>query len=197
MSQEPDLKREAILTAAFAQFSQYGFRRTSMEDIAKATGISRASLYTRFENKEEIFRSACFDINEQSLREVEQVLKGVGGSSTIAARIEDALRVHYGRFLEIAHSPHGSEIYDENNRLCGALVLDSATRLHELLTKAIRAGDRAGEINLKASGLSAGAVAELIQQGAAGLKQGAPDVATFDKRLSGFMRIFFSGLSQK
>ena len=53
MTQDAELKREAIFTAAFTQFSRYGFRRTSMEDIAKEMGISRASLYSYFKNKEE------------------------------------------------------------------------------------------------------------------------------------------------
>ncbi len=195
MSQEPDLKRDAILAAAFAQFSQYGFRKTSMEDIAKATGISRASLYTRFDNKEDIFRAACFAINEQTLNEAARLLKGSKGKPSLRVRVTQALLARYGPLLEIAHSPHGAEIYDENNRLCGALAVESAAQLHEMLTKALRAGDRAGEINLKARGLSASAAAELVQLGAAGLKQGTPDVATFEKRLNSFVEIFFAGLT--
>ena len=35
-------KRDAILNAAYRQFSHYSFRKTSMEDIAQAAGISRA-----------------------------------------------------------------------------------------------------------------------------------------------------------
>lgn len=57
MPNPPDFKRESILSTAQVQFSRYGFMRTSMEDIAKETDVSRASLYSYFENKEEIFRS--------------------------------------------------------------------------------------------------------------------------------------------
>ena len=48
-------KRNDIIEAAFTQFIQYGFQKTTMADIAVATGISRPSIYTYFENKEEIF----------------------------------------------------------------------------------------------------------------------------------------------
>ena len=50
MRKNEDPKREAILASAFTQFSRYGFRRTSMEDIARETGTSRASLYSYFAN---------------------------------------------------------------------------------------------------------------------------------------------------
>ena len=198
MSQETTSRQDEILIAAFSQFKQYGFRKTSMEDIAQATGISRASLYTHFENKEEIFKSACIAINDQSLDEVAQILKGTekpaSKTSPLVVRMEAALMARYGPLLEIAQSPHGSEIYDENNRLCGELVSDSAKRLNDLLAKALRVSDRAGEINLKNAQLSALATAELIQLAATGVKQGAPDVAMFQKKLSSFLRIFLSGL---
>jgi AcrR family transcriptional regulator len=43
---------EQILTAARAQFIEFGMRRTSLEDIARAAGISRATLFRRFPNRE-------------------------------------------------------------------------------------------------------------------------------------------------
>ena len=50
-------RRDAILDAAYQAFARYGYRRTSMEEIARGTGMSRASLYLQFANKEEIFRA--------------------------------------------------------------------------------------------------------------------------------------------
>ena len=195
MSQKQDPKRNAILAAAFTQFSRYGFRRTSMEDIAKETGTSRASLYSYFENKEEIFRCLSSQLNEQSLGDAENHLKGASGDLDLASRVEAALIDRLARFLEVVtQSAHGSEIYDENNRLCGDLVVDSSERFRGMLTAALRAGNRASEIDLKAAGLTASAAAELIHLGATGLKQGAPDVATFEKRVHGFVQVFFAGL---
>lgn len=199
MSKHTDPKRQAILDSAFTQFSRYGFRRTSMADIAKETGISRASLYSHFENKEAIFRCLSASLHEDTLGNSESCLKGgpaPGGEPIdLAARVEDALLARFGPFLEVVtQSAHGSEIYDENNRLCGDLVLDSHQRFQAMLATAMKAAVRAGEIDLKGSGISASAVAEIIHLGAAGLKQRAPDVATFKKRLHGFVRFFFAGL---
>ena len=35
-------------------FSNYGFRKTSMSDLAEAAGVSRQTLYNRFKSKEDI-----------------------------------------------------------------------------------------------------------------------------------------------
>ncbi|MDE7179262.1 MAG: TetR/AcrR family transcriptional regulator [Lachnospiraceae bacterium] len=46
--------RENIASAASALFMEKGIAATSMDDIAKAAGYSKATLYVYFENKEEI-----------------------------------------------------------------------------------------------------------------------------------------------
>lgn len=42
------------MSAASALFMERGIAGTSMDDIAKAAGYSKATLYVYFENKEEI-----------------------------------------------------------------------------------------------------------------------------------------------
>ena len=170
-----------------------------MEDIARETGISRPSIYSHFANKEEIFRSLSSSLHEQTLGEAECHLKGAAGHSAealdLAGRVEAALAARLGRFHEVVtRSPHGSEISDENNQLCGDLVRESQERFRAMLAAALRDGQRAGEIDLKAAGLTPASAAELLHLGGAGLKQGAPDAASLAKRLKRFVRVFFAGL---
>ena len=47
--------KESILEEALRQFSQKGFDGTSMSDIAKPLGITKAALYKHFESKQQIF----------------------------------------------------------------------------------------------------------------------------------------------
>lgn len=196
MKMDTSPKRDAILAAAFTQFGQYGFRRTSMDDISKEMGISRASLYSYFENKEEIFRSLSMSLHEGSLENAQQCLDSKSGSAAdLASRMECALLARIGPFQKVlTQSPHGGEIDDENNRLCGDLVLASRDRFLEMLAHALKSAIRAGEINLKGTGLSASAAAELLYLGATGLKLGATNLSIFEKRLKGFVQVFLSGL---
>ena len=53
--------REKIASAASALFMEKGIAATSMDDIAKAAGYSKATLYVYFENKEEIVSILVLD----------------------------------------------------------------------------------------------------------------------------------------
>jgi len=48
----PDDITTRILGAALAQFELFGIRRTTMEDVARRSGLGRATLYRRFANKD-------------------------------------------------------------------------------------------------------------------------------------------------
>src|SRR5260370_10887888 len=50
--------REAILVAATAAFMRYGFKKTAMDDVARAAGVSRQGLYLYFDTKDLLFREA-------------------------------------------------------------------------------------------------------------------------------------------
>jgi AcrR family transcriptional regulator len=81
----PD-KRGTILAAAFDVFINYGFRKTSMDDIARAAGMSRPALYQVFRNKTEIFRAASLSILENVGHEARQPSKAtshLSNASTI------------------------------------------------------------------------------------------------------------------
>ena len=47
--------KELILEEALGQFSEKGFAGTSMSEIAKPLGITKAALYKHFESKQQIF----------------------------------------------------------------------------------------------------------------------------------------------
>ena len=47
-------QKERILSAAKNLFSRFGLEKTTMEDIAKAAGKGKSSLYYYFKSKEEV-----------------------------------------------------------------------------------------------------------------------------------------------
>jgi AcrR family transcriptional regulator len=49
--------RNVIIHAARKVFARYGFRKTTMQDIAAAAGKAKSSLYHYFKSKEDIFHS--------------------------------------------------------------------------------------------------------------------------------------------
>ena len=195
MSESENPKRDAVLAAATTLFRRYGYRRTSMEDIAKETGVSRPSLYSHFKNKDEVFRSLSVQLHENALSESDRFLSADPKKVPLEERLGSALAAKLGGVTTFGdESPHGNEICDEANRLCGDIVLDASTRFQAMLHKALKAANRGGEIKLGRSRPSPLAAAELLNLGAYGLIRGAADSATFYKRLSNFVQIYVAGL---
>jgi AcrR family transcriptional regulator len=50
-------KRQGILDAAFEAFGENGYRNTTIKDIADIAGIAPGSVYTYFDDKEDLFRN--------------------------------------------------------------------------------------------------------------------------------------------
>ncbi|MEW9797345.1 TetR/AcrR family transcriptional regulator [Alteromonas sp. CYL-A6] len=51
-------KRRQILTAASALFLREGFANTSMDSVAKASGVSKQTVYSHFPSKDTLFQAA-------------------------------------------------------------------------------------------------------------------------------------------
>ena len=65
--------RRAIVEVASSIFSRFGYKKTSMEDIAREFGMGKSSLYYYFESKEDIFEAVVVheaDVLKISLIEV-------------------------------------------------------------------------------------------------------------------------------
>ena len=90
------------------------------------------------------------------------------------------------RFVEIAYgSPHGSELLDENNRLCGDLAARIGRALPGTRHRVLRRAARAGEIDLEARRAERPEAAELFVHGVSGLKGPGVTVERYRRRLAG------------
>lgn len=54
---QKETMRKSIVNAASDIFSKYGYKKTTMDDIAMALGKGKSSIYYYFRNKEEIFQA--------------------------------------------------------------------------------------------------------------------------------------------
>jgi AcrR family transcriptional regulator len=57
--EEDSAKRRQIVEGARAVFLAQGFDAASMNDIARAAGVSKGTLYVYFANKEQLFQAIC------------------------------------------------------------------------------------------------------------------------------------------
>lgn len=62
-------KKNRILEAATTSFSQFGFKGTTIDSVAKIAKVGKGTVYTYFENKEELFG----EIVDQALKQMMNV----------------------------------------------------------------------------------------------------------------------------
>lgn len=187
--------RAALLDAALAEFSAHGFRRSSMDGVARRAGVARATLYAHHRSKEELFRAVVARLHEDHLLAMEAALEGPG---TFEQRLVAMLEARFGRFVALASvSDFAPEIYDRHSRLCGDIARSSQERSEQLLARAVRRAVRSGEVDLAPTGLSAARVAGVLFDGAHGAKGEDPstsDPADFGRRLRRMVRVLVRGL---
>lgn len=87
--------RDIIIEAAAQTFDRYGFRKTTMDDIALAAGKGKSSLYYYFKNKEEVFEAVVDAEAEHLKMEINKAL-----SDTLSAdeKLRTYIRMRMQRF---------------------------------------------------------------------------------------------------
>jgi len=83
-----------IMAAALTLFSERGFAATRLDDVAEAAGVSKATIYLYFENKEQLFTALVRDIATPRFDEIEKLIGAYDGSSAdllsfVMARLND------------------------------------------------------------------------------------------------------------
>lgn len=66
-----------ILQSAKGLFQRYGLKKTTMEDIAKAAGKGKSTLYYYFKSKDEIFEAVVKEENEELHKELKEMIAQV------------------------------------------------------------------------------------------------------------------------
>jgi AcrR family transcriptional regulator len=93
---ETDPVSETILDAALAEFLAYGLRRTNVDVVARRAGVSRATLYRRFENKDMLVQAVLV---RECRRFFGSIAAAVDGLPTARERLVEgfAVGVRYAR----------------------------------------------------------------------------------------------------
>jgi len=74
--------RDQIVAAANEHFSQYGYGKTTVSDLAKAIGFSKAYIYKFFDSKQAIGEAICANCLSKIVAAVEAAIQEEGLSAT-------------------------------------------------------------------------------------------------------------------
>jgi AcrR family transcriptional regulator len=116
---------ERALEAATAVFSRYGYQRTSMADVAREAGISRAALYLHHKDKAALFQALTERMVEEALAAATQAWRP---GAPLAENLKATILAKDLRLFRLLHaSAHGAELL----AACMSLSHDSVCRLDD------------------------------------------------------------------
>ena len=135
--------REQILSAATDAFAQQGYHQTSMDQIAKAAGLSKGAVYYFFENKAALFLAVVQDglryLDEQgealrtSYYPIQQSLRRFVAAYVSACR-------NYPKIAALLFTGRVEQLEPELNDALKTLMQKQVARLCDLLQEGISAG---------------------------------------------------------
>lgn len=182
---EEESKRVTILNSALEVILAYGFSKVTMDDIAKAAGISRPALYLFFKNKREIYRG-CHDIwCENALVSMNMI---AGQDHCPRDKAFQILKIGILDEVErLEQTAHGAELLEIKNDLSGDMLADFIQQVVDVLVKIIDQANNRSQFQSQM-------VASNIMFWLEGMKVQIKDPKSRIEALSGFLDLQFAAI---
>ena len=178
-----DPRRVALLEAAFGVFARYGYRKTSMDEVARAAQISRQGLYLHFANKEDLFRATLRQAIDAALAAAMRALKE---DSPLPERVlkafDEWIGRHVGRFAADA-----SDLIEASETVGGNVIADHEKLFLDAVALALREAGLAAAY--KPAGLTTRHLSENLAATARGLKHSCATREEFRQAFATAVRI--------
>jgi AcrR family transcriptional regulator len=159
-SEDDSFRRRLIKEVALKLFSQFGFHKTSLEEIATNAGIKKQSIYYYYPNKEAIFDEIVLETARELLQNVDQKmdpnLPAIEKFLMFTQLIYEELKNHakqIGKVVTpdfIEYTPHGRPIVDKIRLL-----------LKDRLRVILKEGKEQGVFNIENEELTLDALMEM------------------------------------
>jgi AcrR family transcriptional regulator len=110
MNDSASIRWSHIIGAATPVFLRYGFGRTTMADIAQASGLTRPTLYLTFPDKESVFQAVVEAMIEEKMT---QITAGISGLPTVDEKLLYACNAWAAEGYELVQAhPDARDMFD-------------------------------------------------------------------------------------
>jgi AcrR family transcriptional regulator len=181
---DENVRYRRAIRAAEEMFKRVGFRAVTMEMVAREANVAKATLYSYFKNKDELFiavsaRMACI------LRGgVEQAL--AKPDAPLDDRLTEAvISKHRLIFTLVRGSPHAAELFSYTHAMAGDIFTELDAAILRLLGNAMSTDPQLGP--------SADQLARALYFGSGQLATRCETVAAMDAELRTFSAIHLAG----
>jgi len=138
------VSEQRILNAARRRFETFGYRRTSVAEIARDAGIAVGTVYRYFKSKEEIFLQVVRDLNDTWITRAREAMSQPGTPIERLARLgpismeynqeNKLLNALLNRDPEIVYAPLMDQIADD-------LLRQNVSLMAEVIQEGVESGN--------------------------------------------------------
>src|SRR5260370_34205757 len=178
-------QREAILMAATAIFLRYGFKKTSMDDVAQAARISRQGLYLYFDTKDFLFREALQYLVSHMISTARSVAED--RNLSLRDRLLGVFEAVHGSAVQNASREDAFELLQSAQSAAGALLVQLDRDLMGIVAALLAeagAADRWEE-----AGVTVAELSEQLLMTAKGIKASVDTLTAYPERMLTPIRI--------
>jgi AcrR family transcriptional regulator len=184
-------RRTAILDAAGKIFLRYGYKKTSMDDLARAAGLSRQALYLHFRSKEDLFRAAILKIIENDRQAYRAAV--AREELDLSDRLLGAFQAFHGKSISQVDSQYVGELLEAAASLVGDAPAEHDRRFLADLTKLLSESDH---IHGSANQVTPRELAETLFATSWGFKHRVTTASEYRSRMSVALRIILGSASE-
>ena len=139
--------RDQILEAAGEHFSRYGYEKTTVSDLAKAIGFSKAYIYKFFDSKEAIGEAICSKTLNAIVAAVEEAVAGASTPTEKFRRMFKTLTATGASLFFNDRKLHDIAVHSAGEGWPSARAY--AERIRQILMDIVREGRETGEFERK------------------------------------------------
>jgi len=140
--------RDQILDATERIMSRYGFRKMTMEDIAKEARVGRRTIYLYFKNKEDVALSSIGRVVESAQAKMKEIL--ASDDSDVVEKLRQMLRERVMRRVRAVAEYH--ESLDEIFEVVRPAYIERRRQYffieQDLISQVLEAGIEAGKVHI-------------------------------------------------
>jgi len=122
-------RKKQIVDAATKSFSLFGYKATTMDQVAKLANVGKGTIYTFFSNKEELFDEIAFSLMDEMKGRAE---KAISPTVTFSENVHNALfsMLEYRKEHKLT-----IKLYQEAREMGTPAVSDALQKLEQMVVE--------------------------------------------------------------
>ena len=181
---DENARYKRVIRAAEELFKKVGFRAVTMELVAREANVAKATLYSHFKNKDELYLAVCARMARILRDAVEQAL--MKADTSLDERLADAVVAkHRPVFTLVRASPHAAELLTYTHSMAGEIFANLDLEMLDML--------RAAMANDPQLGRHAEQLARALYFGSAPLASRSESTAQMEQEVGAFARAYLAG----